>query len=44
LLVDIVKWSLILREERKLCVFENRVLRRIFGNMRDKVTAEWRAS
>jgi hypothetical protein len=31
-----------LREERRLRVFENRVLRRIFGSKRDKVTAEWR--
>ena len=31
-------WSLTLREERKLRVFENRVLRRIFGPRRDEVT------
>ena len=31
-------WSLTLREERKLKVFENMVLRRIFGPMRDEVT------
>jgi hypothetical protein len=31
-----------LREERRLRVFENRVLRRIFGSKRDKVTGEWR--
>ena len=31
-------WSLTLREERKLRVFENMVLRRIFGRMRDEVT------
>jgi len=31
-----------LREERKLRVFENMVLRRIFGPRRDKVTGEWR--
>ena len=30
-----------LREERKLRVFENMVLRRIFGPGRDEVTAEW---
>jgi len=30
-----------LREERKLRVFENRVLRRIFGPKRDEVTGEW---
>ena len=35
-------WSLTLREERKLRVFENMVLRRIFGPRRDKVTGEWR--
>ena len=35
-------WSLILRQERRLRVFENRVLRRVFGPKRDKVTAEWR--
>jgi hypothetical protein len=31
-----------LREERRLTVFENRVLRRIFGAKRDEVTGEWR--
>jgi len=31
-------WSLTLREERRLGVFENRVLRRIFGPKRDEVT------
>jgi hypothetical protein len=35
-------WSLALREEHKLRVFENRVLRRIFGQKRDEVTGEWR--
>ena len=35
-------WSLILREERKLRVFENTVLRRIFGPRREEVTGEWR--
>jgi hypothetical protein len=35
-------WSLTLREERRLRVFENRVLRRLFGPKRDKVTGEWR--
>jgi len=34
--------SLILREEQKLRVFENRVLRKIFGPRRDEVTGEWR--
>jgi hypothetical protein len=31
-----------LREEHKLRVYENRVLRRIFGPKRDEVTGEWR--
>ena len=31
-------WSLALREERRLRVFENRVLRRVFGPKRDEVT------
>jgi len=31
-----------LREERKLRVFENMVLRRIFGPRRDEVTEEWK--
>ena len=35
-------WSLILREERSLRVFENRVLRRVFGSKTDEVTGEWR--
>ena len=35
-------WSLTLRVERRLRVFENRVLRRIFGPKRDEVTGEWR--
>jgi hypothetical protein len=36
-------WSLTgLREEHKLTVFENGVLRRIFGPKRDEVTGEWR--
>ena len=34
--------SLTLREEHRLRVFENRVLRRIFGPRRDGVTGEWR--
>jgi hypothetical protein len=37
----IIVWSLTLREERRLRVFENRVLR-IFGPKRDEVTGEWR--
>jgi hypothetical protein len=35
-------WSLTLREEQRLGVFENRVLRRIFGPKRDEVRGEWR--
>jgi hypothetical protein len=35
-------WYLTLREEERLGVFENRVLRRIFGLKRDEVTGEWR--
>jgi hypothetical protein len=35
-------WSLTLREEHRLGVFENRVLRRIFGPKRYEVTREWR--
>jgi hypothetical protein len=35
-------WSLTLREECRLRVFENRVLRRIFGPERDEVIGEWR--
>jgi len=35
-------WSLTLREKRRLRLFENRVLRTIFGPKRDEVTGEWR--
>ena len=35
-------WFLTLREERRLRVFANRVLRIIFGPKRDEVTGEWR--
>jgi hypothetical protein len=35
-------WPLTLREEHRLRVFENRVLRRIFGPRRDEVTGDWR--
>jgi hypothetical protein len=34
--------SLTLREERRLSVLQNRVLRRIIGPKRKKVTGEWR--
>ena len=37
-----VTWSLTLRDKRRLRMFENRVLRRVFGPKRDKVTGEWR--
>jgi hypothetical protein len=35
-------WFLIVREEQRLRVFENRVLRRIFGPKRDELTGGWR--
>jgi hypothetical protein len=35
-------WSLTLRKERRLRVFENRVLRRIFGPKRDEEKRQWR--
>jgi hypothetical protein len=35
-------WFLTLREENRLSVFENRVLKRIFGPKRDKVIEGWR--
>jgi hypothetical protein len=35
-------WSLTLREEHRLRVFENRVLRRIFGPKGDEMTGDWR--
>ena len=35
-------WSLTLREESRLRVFENRVLRRIFRPQTDEVTGEWK--
>ena len=35
-------WLLTFRVERRLRVFENRVLRRVFGPKRDEVTGEWR--
>jgi hypothetical protein len=35
-------WSLTLREKHRLRVFENRVLRRIFGPKRDEAMGEWR--
>jgi hypothetical protein len=35
-------WSLTLKEEHRLRIFENRMLSRIFGPKRDEVTGEWR--
>jgi hypothetical protein len=35
-------WSITLREECRLRIFENKVLRRIFGPKRIEVTGEWR--
>jgi len=35
-------WSLILRDERRLRVFDNKVLRKLFGPKRHEVTGEWR--
>jgi len=35
-------WSFTLKEKRRLRVFENKVLRRIFGPKRNEVTGEWR--
>jgi hypothetical protein len=40
--MDVKTCSLTLREERRLRVLENRVLRRIYGPKRDGVTGEWR--
>jgi hypothetical protein len=37
-------WSLTKSEEHRLKVFENRVLKKIFGPKRDEVTREWRKS
>jgi hypothetical protein len=39
---DCENWSLTMREECRLRIFENRVLRRIFEPKRDEVTGEWR--
>ena len=35
-------WSLSLRKEHRLRVFENKILRKIFGAKRDEITGEWR--
>jgi len=41
-LLSVKIWSLTQREVRRLRMFENRVLRKIFGGKRDEVTREWR--
>ena len=41
-LCECESWALTLREERRLSLFENRVLRRIFWRRRNEVTGEWR--
>ena len=41
ILYECETWLLTLREDRRLRVFENKVLRRIFGPKREKVTGEW---
>jgi hypothetical protein len=41
-LYECENWSLTLREEHRLRVFENRVLRRIIGPKRDEVMGRWR--
>jgi hypothetical protein len=41
-LYEFENWSLALREEHRLRVLQNRVLRRIFGPKRNEVTGEWR--
>ena len=35
-------WSVTLREDHRLKVFENKVLRKIFGAKKDEITGEWR--
>jgi len=42
ILYECETWSLIWREEYRLTVSENRVLRKMFGPQRDKATGEWR--
>ena len=38
----VVKFGLMLREEHRLRVLENKILRKIFGAKRDEITGEWR--
>ena len=40
-LYEFETWSLTLREKNRMRVFENRVLRKLFGPKRDEVTQEW---
>jgi hypothetical protein len=40
--MTLIQWFLTLSEENRLRVFQNRVLRRIFGPQRDEVTGGWR--
>ena len=42
ILYGCVTWILTLREEKRLQVFENKVLRKIFGPKRDDQTSKWR--
>jgi hypothetical protein len=42
IIIIIETWSLTLKEERRMRVFENRVLSRIFGPKRDEITGPWR--
>jgi hypothetical protein len=42
ILYECETWSLTLREEHRLRVFENKVLKRIFGPKRDEATGGWR--
>ena len=37
-------WSLTLREEHRLTVFENKILREILGSKRDEITGEWESN
>jgi hypothetical protein len=41
-IIILISWSLTLREEHRLRVFENRVLRRMFGPKRDEAPGGWR--